>query len=1023
MNKSNYGLIFAFFAAVIATSSGIQATGSSGANEVVLSNTTPIVQTFDSLSSTGASSALPPGWYLTEIGTGAAADGAYVAGTGSSNAGGAYSFGEIISGVPSAERALGSVGSGSVTPIVYGAKLTNLGSGPLVALTISVDGEMWRRGTSTAEGLTFSYGTNASDLTTGTFTNLPALNISSPSACSATTNVPTNGNSATCRATLTTTISGLAVNPGSSIWIRWTDVDSSGSDDGLAIDNVSVAATFSSDPTPPTTSTSVSPNPVSPGGLLTIAGTISPGFNPISQTYTITCDLSGVGGAAVQELPNNGTTFSYAFTVGLDTPLGVTTLPCSIEDDQDRSTNFNVAVKVLLPLNETCNALATPISAVQGAGAQSPIVGEVVDVEAIVAGDFQGSSGLSGFYLQEPAGEQDADPATSEGVFVFSSIPVAAADRVRVRGTVAEFASATGSLTSRLTELSSVSSVQVCSSNAAVPEPVDVVLPVDDPSDWEHYEGMQIRLAQQLVVVGNFSLGQFGQIDLAPTVLYQPTHSIGDATSWAAAASLVARSRIALDDGSLQSNAGINGGTVAPYPAPGLSAANTLRVGALVNPNGSAPIPLVGVLDDRFGAYRIQPTSAVTFSNVPNPRSDTAAVAAAAGARFRVVSANVLNFFTTLGSRGAATATEFENQRAKLVAQLEQSGGDVIGLSELQNFANGSTNGGTYTNAPIADLTLALAAATGRDYRFIDTLDVTKLAAGTFVTDNGTDAIRNGIIYDAGTVTPVGGAALYYQNDQNRPTLAQTFKPAAGVLTAQQTFTVVVNHFRSKGSACGPGNDDLFQGNCNGMRTSMANNVAAWLTANPTSDPAGVNRRYMLLGDFNAYFGEDPIQTLVGAAGYTNLIDALVGEEAYSYNFGSQRGYLDHALVNAAALPLVKSVAELHINSDEPAALQALDSNLKSAIAQAAYFAPNEFAAADHDPIVVGFNPLSGDFNDDGELNDPDRVLLLAAVYDVQNAAVDRRMDMNGDGSLTVADFLVWQRVFIEWTRRAVSAR
>ena len=89
----------------------------------------------------------------------------------------------------------------------------------------------------------------------------------------------------------------------------------------------------------------------------------------------------------------------------------------------------------------------------------------------------------------------------------------------------------------------------------------------------------------------------------------------------------------------------------------------------------------------------------------------------------------------------------------------------------------------------------------------------------------------------------------------------------------------------------------------------------------PTSDPAGTNRRYILIGDFNAYFGEDPIQTLLGSAGYTNLIDELLGESAYSYNFGSQRGYLDHALANASALPLVKNVVELHINSDEPAAV------------------------------------------------------------------------------------------------------
>ena len=70
---------------------------------------------------------LPAGWYLSEIGTGAAADGANVVGTGSSNAGGAYSFG--LAG--DTERALGSVGSGTVATISYGAKFTNAGTGPI----------------------------------------------------------------------------------------------------------------------------------------------------------------------------------------------------------------------------------------------------------------------------------------------------------------------------------------------------------------------------------------------------------------------------------------------------------------------------------------------------------------------------------------------------------------------------------------------------------------------------------------------------------------------------------------------------------------------------------------------------------------------------------------------------------------------------------------------------------------------------------------------------------------------------
>src|SRR5215467_681146 len=221
------------------------AIGASGSGSVAISNSTPIVQDFDTLSnSTSPSNVLPTGWYLTELGTGAAADGKYVVGTGSSNAGGAYSFGAASA----TDRALGSVGSGTVTPIHYGAKLTNTGAGPISALTISYDGEMWRRGPSTTpDGLTFSYSTTATDLTSAGFVTVSGLNFTSPGNSCAAAAGATDGNSTACRTTITGTITGLSLNPGASIWIRWTDTDTVGSDDGVAIDNVSIAATFSTE--------------------------------------------------------------------------------------------------------------------------------------------------------------------------------------------------------------------------------------------------------------------------------------------------------------------------------------------------------------------------------------------------------------------------------------------------------------------------------------------------------------------------------------------------------------------------------------------------------------------------------------------------------------------------------------------------------------------------------------------------------------------------------------------------------
>ncbi len=98
---------------------------------------------------------------------------------------------------------------------------------------------------------------------------------------------------------------------------------------------------------------------------------------------------------------------------------------------------------------------------------------------------------------------------------------------MRVRGIVSEFSSSTGSLVSNLTELGAISNATVCSTGNALPPPVSISLPVDQVSDFERYEGMLVQFTQPLVVTGTFNLGTFGQIDLAPSVLYQPTQRPG----------------------------------------------------------------------------------------------------------------------------------------------------------------------------------------------------------------------------------------------------------------------------------------------------------------------------------------------------------------------------------------------------------------------------------------------------------------------------------------------------------------
>jgi predicted extracellular nuclease len=577
--------------------------------------------------------------------------------------------------------------------------------------------------------------------------------------------------------------------------------------------------------------------------------------------------------------------------------------------------------------------------------------GRRVVVEAIVVGDFQGAGRLQGFFLQQADDEADHDPATSEGLFVYDGtgrVPVAVGDRVRVAGTVREF----GTAPDTLTELSGVKVVKVCGSGHTV-TPAAVSLPVSGSGAWERVEGMAVRFTQTLTVTGNHDLGRYGEVALAPERLMTPTGVVAPGAAAIALQAQNDRSRLILDDASTAQNRA----SVA-WPEGGLNAASlrTVRLGDRVNPGR----PLDGVLDQRFGSYRLQPTGPVVFGAPDNPRKATPGPLAG---KLRAAGFNLLNYFTSLdqgapvcgpkrrqGCRGADSAVEFTRQRAKIVRALVSMDAHVVGLVELENNPVRS----------LADLVDGLNAAThaGR-YAYIDT--------GTI----GGDAIKVGLIYQPAKVAPVGRHAVLDSRVDaraittlNRPALAQTFA-RVGVRADQQRFTVAVNHFKSKGgTACAvpmregePADPDRGdgQGNCNRTRTRMAHALADWLAGNPTADPTpAADRQVLILGDLNAYAREDPIAVLE-AAGYDNLIARFVGEGAYSYQFAGQSGTLDHALANAAMARRVAGATVWHINADEPAVF---DYNLefKPADGQGSFYAPDAFRSSDHDPVIVGFD-------------------------------------------------------------------
>ncbi|NUM49044.1 MAG: ExeM/NucH family extracellular endonuclease, partial [Anaerolineales bacterium] len=324
------------------------------------------------------------------------------------------------------------------------------------------------------------------------------------------------------------------------------------------------------------------------------------------------------------------------------------------------------------------------------------------------------------------------------------------------------------------------------------------------------------------------------------------------------------------------------------------------------------------------------------------------------GGNLKIVSANVLNYFTTLDTgtpicgplanqdcRGANDAQEFTRQRDKILNALNELNADIIGLIEIENHA---------TDAALDDLVSGLNALAGPG-------TYAKISTGPI----GGDAIKVALLYKTTSIAPIGAYAVLdntfdpaYQDDKNRPALAQTFSQTI----TGEIFTVVVNHLKSKGSAC-TGDPDTGdgQGNCNQTRTAAANVLADWLTTDPTGsgDPD-----FLLLGDLNAYAQEDPI-TALETEGYTNLIDHFLGASAYSYVFDGQWGYLDYALANATMLTQIAGVSEWHINADEPITLD-YNTEYKTPGQITSLYSSDPFRVSDHDPVVVGL--YSFDFSD-----------------------------------------------------------
>ena len=549
---------------------------------------------------------------------------------------------------------------------------------------------------------------------------------------------------------------------------------------------------------------------------------------------------------------------------------------------------------------------------VQGRGATSPLLDQQVTVKGVVVGNF--SRGLQGVFVQSE--RDDGDALTAEGLFIEragnAEPTLRTGDRLRVSGRVVELGDKGATLTAlRDAVIEVIGRGQV--------EPVVIAQPPDHADDWERYEGMQLRIAAPLTVTGNAGVASYGEIAASfGGRLFQPTEIASPGAPAQAVKLDNARRLLLLDDNRTSKD---------PHNLwflpQSLDDAHPLRVGSVLR-------GVNGVLDQRRGQYRLQLTDQLDVTQAPRPE------APAVPGDVRVASLNLLNLFNGDGrgagfptERGAKTVAQYSDQQRKLVAVVQSLQPDIAALMEVEND-------GIDKDSSLAQLIAALN-ATGpiRDFRLVD-------AGGR----PGDDGIRVAMIYRSSKVQPQGRAALLRGGPfagLSRVPMAQAFRAGRGPV-----FVITANHFKSKGC----GRDDKQargaqadqgdgQGCWNPARVASARLLDAWLASDPTHSSSKLG---LLVGDLNSHALEDPLQ-LLRKAGWRDAFADARGERPYSFNFDSQSGRLDHALLTPALATRLRGAVEWHVNADEsPTFGYENDQD------------GDPWRASDHDPIVLGFD-------------------------------------------------------------------
>jgi uncharacterized protein len=633
----------------------------------------------------------------------------------------------------------------------------------------------------------------------------------------------------------------------------------------------------------------------------------------VTHQTTLTCGTSCGAADGVYDLVGYGATnmFETAPAPGLSNTTSASR-DADGTDTDDNSADFTAGAPN--PQNSGSEPPPPPpvktINEIQGAAHHSPLEGlAVADVHGIVTAERN-----NGFWMQDPT--PDADPATSDGLFVFtSSTPtVNVGDDVLVDGTVAEFRPGNDAVNLTTTELTAPH-VIVQATGAPVPatlvgpggrvapttvieddatgdvENSGVFDPANDGMDfYESLEGMHLEL-QNAVAVGPRS--DFGEIPVLPA----GGAGAGVRTN---RGGILLRSndtnpeRIFLDD------------VIAPTPV--------MDVGDTI------PGSLFGVLDYSFGNFKLLVTSAPTAQ-----RNGLAREVTTTGSHKELAIAT----FNVENLSPADPPSKFDELAGIIVMNLRSP--DIVVVEEIQDNTGPVNDGTVAADQTFAQLIAAISAVGGPtyDWRSIDPVNNSdggqpggNIRVGfLFRTDNPdlqfVDRPGGGSTTAVDVVKVAGQVQLTSSPGRIDPTNAafnNSRKPlAAEFVFRGKTVFVVANHWNSKG-----GDNPLFgrfQPPVAVTETQRAQQATA--VASFVNDVFGLapNANVVIAGDLND-FDYSAAVGIVTATGMLDLPSTLPDGERYTYDFEGNSQVLDHILISPAIAARGFNYDVVHVNSE-----------------------------------------------------------------------------------------------------------